>query len=257
MQTGAMQAVGHGDDGTAMNDGPGRVHFRLRLMMRAFGIFAALALFSGAISLGGKWLGQTIALAGHSNDTSLHEIVIGNDVLNIPANMIRFEASRRDGVAERVDLYLRWPQMDGYSDAARDAFNHADGDKSILFLTFEPRAMSRDMSGRYEPIYRKLIDAAGRAGPGGLSVHRFSENSGYVDEVLVVEVATKDEPFAMRCLTGTAARESLAPCERDIHVADGLSLTYRMPARLAGEWREVEARVRQAAASLVKMDAAD
>lgn len=256
MQTGAMQATGHGDDGAVTDDGAGRAPICPRFMMRAFMIFAALAVLSAVISLGGKWLGQTIALAGHSNDISLHEIVIGNDVLNIPANMIRFEASRRDGVAERVDIYLRWPQMDGYSDAARDTFNHADGDKSILFLAFEPRMMSRDMSGRYEPIYRKLIDTAGRPGPGGLSVHRFAENSGYVDEVLVVGDATGDEPFVMRCLTGTAARESLAPCERDIHVADGLSLTYRIPAQLAGEWREIEARVRQAAASLVKMDAA-
>ena len=257
MQIGAMQADGHGDDDLAMDDGAGRTQIRPRFMMRAVMIFGSLALLSGAISLGGKWLGQTIALAGHSSDTSLHEIVIGNDVLNIPANMIRFEASRRDGIAERVDLYLRWPQMDGYSDAARDAFNHADGDKSILFLAFEPRAMSRDMSGRYEPIYRKLIDATGRPGPGGLSVHRFSENSGYVDEVLVVEDAAKNEPFVMRCLSGLAARESLAPCERDIHITEGLSLTYRMPAGLAGEWREIEAKVRQVASNLVKMDAAN
>lgn len=256
MQTGAMQAAGHLDGGAVTDDCARPSTLRPRFMMRAFLVASALALLSGAISLGGQWAGGKIALAGHSNDTSLHEIVIGNDVLNVPANMIRLEASRRDGVAARLDLYLRWPQMDGYSDAASDAFNHVNGDKNILFLAFEPRVMSRDMSGRYQPIYRELIDPAGRPGPGGLNVHRFSENSGYVDEVLVVEDGTEGEPFVMRCLSGAAARESLAPCERDIHVASGLSLTYRMPAQLAGEWREIEARLRETAAGLIKTDAA-
>lgn len=256
MQTGAMQATSQRDGGAAINnEGPPAV-LRPRLMMRVLLTLTALMLLSGAISLGGRWAGRTIALAGHSDDTTLHEIVIGNDVLNVPANMIRFEASRRNGVAARLDLYMRWPQMDGYSHAARDAFNHTDGDKSILFVALEPRNMSRDMSGRYEPIYRKLIDTSGRPGPGGLRVHRFSKNSGYVDEVLVVEDTTSPEPFVMRCLAGAAARESLAPCERDIHVADGLSLIYRIPARLAGEWQQIEAKLREAAASLVKADAA-
>lgn len=248
MQTGAMQMVRRQED--AGNDArPAAAP--TRFVMRAFLAFAALALLSAAMSLGGEWVGRGIVMAGHSDDASLRRIVIGDDVLSVPANMIRFDASRRDGVAARLDLYLRWPQMDGYSDAARDAFNHADGDRSILFLSFEPRMMSRDMSGRFEPIYRELIDEPGRSGPGGLVVHRFAENSGYVDEVLVVADAGDGEPFAMRCLAGPAARESLAPCERDIHFGEGLSLTYRMPARLAGEWREVEEKIRRVAAGFL------
>lgn len=248
MQTAAMQAVrgrqqADGDASSAAR----RTRFAMRIVL----IFAALALLSAAISIGGKWAGRSIAMAGHSDDASLRRITIGDDVLTVPANMIRFEASRHDGAASRLDLYLRWPQMDGYSAGTSDAFNHVDGDRSILFLSFEPRMMSRDMSGRFEPIYRELIEERGRPGPGGLVVHRFSENSGYVDEVLVVADRTAGEPFTMRCLAGAAARESLAPCERDIHVGEGLSLTYRMPARLAGEWREVEARVRQAAAGFL------
>lgn len=250
MQTGAIRVATYpGDETVAGGDGMvGRTSF----MLRVFLVFAVLALLSAAISLGGTWAGRGITLAGHSDDVTRREIVIGKNVLAVPANMIRFEASRRDGPAGRLDLYLRWPQMDGYSHDARDAFNHADGDRSILFLSFEPRLMSRDMSGRFEPIYRELIDEHGRDGPGGLIVHRFTETSGYVDEVLAVGDGRSDEPFVMRCLAGTAARESLAPCERDIHIGEGLSLTYRMPARLAGDWREVEAKVRAVAADFLK-----
>ena len=95
-------------------------------MWRVFYAFAALALLSVAISVGGKWLGRSIAMAGHTDDTTIHEIVIGNNVISAPANAIRFERDRRDGVADRLDLYLHWPDMDGYSEAARDDFNHAE-----------------------------------------------------------------------------------------------------------------------------------
>ena len=230
----------------------GHAPVRASFALRVFAAFAALALLSGAISVAGKWAGRSIAMAGHTDDATPYEIVIGNDVLSVPANMIRFDGSRRDGIAARLDLYLRWPQMDGYSAEAKDDFNHAGDTRNILFLSFEERMMSRDMSGRYEPIYRALVEGPGRAAPGGLTVYPFSPRSGYVDEVLVVGKEAAEAPFVMRCLSGTAMRESLAPCERDIHVGQGLTLTWRMPAELAGSWREVETAIRGAAAGFLR-----
>ena len=131
-----------------------------------------------AISVGGKWLGRSIALAGHTDDATLREIVIGNNVISAPANMIRFDRQRRDGVADRLDLYLRWPQLDGYSDAARDDFNHAKGTRRIIFLSFEERMMSRDMSGRLEPIYASMLVRPGTAGPGGTMLYAFQREVG-------------------------------------------------------------------------------
>jgi hypothetical protein len=224
---------------------------RKGFVLRLFLAMAGLAVLSAGISVGGKWAGRSIAMAGHTDSRVLHEVVIGNDVLSVPANMIRFENSRRDGVAARLDLYLNWPQMDGYSNEARDDFNHVDGSKRLLFLAFEERMMSRDMSGRLEPIYRSLIEGDGRKGPAGLTIYPFKEKSGYLDEVLIVAEAPGEAPFVARCLSGEQARLSLAPCERDIHVGEGLTLTYRMPAELALSWREVEAAVRKAAAEFL------
>ncbi|TIT92636.1 MAG: hypothetical protein E5W55_17720, partial [Mesorhizobium sp.] len=39
-------------------------------MKRVFYAFAALALLSVAISVGGKWLGRSIAMAGYTDDTT-------------------------------------------------------------------------------------------------------------------------------------------------------------------------------------------
>lgn len=222
-----------------------------RVLVKVLVIVAALAALSLAISVGGKSIGRTIAMAGHTDDTTPRAIVIGGELLAIPANMIRFEDARRDGNATKIDLYLRWPTMDGYSQEARDEFNHVNDARSILFVRIEERMISRDMSGRLEPMYRSLI-GEGRTGPAGLSVHTFTEKSGYGDELLVVGDARSARPFVMRCLAGNLARESVAPCERDIQIGDNLSLTYRMPAEIAGAWREVEAAVRAAADRFLK-----
>lgn len=221
-------------------------------LMRVFYSFAVLALLSVAISVGGKWFGKSVLLAGHTEDTTSHEIVIGNDVIAAPANAIRFEGARRDGLAERLDLYLRWPDMRGYSAETRDDFNHVGGSRRILFLTFEQRTMSRDMSGRFEPIYRSLIEGKGTQAPGGLVLYDFKPTSGYLNEMLAVAETATGQPFVARCLVGPSAEESLAPCERDLHVGDDLSLTYRFPRELLQGWRALDAAVLARAGDFVR-----
>ncbi|MDX8440062.1 hypothetical protein [Mesorhizobium australafricanum] len=221
------------------------------LMKRVFCTFAALALLSVAISVGGKWLGRSIAMAGYSDDTTVRRIVMGNNLISVPANFIRFDQARRDGIASRLDLYLRYPEMDGYSAAARDDFNHATTRK-IVFLSFEPRMMSRDMSGRFAPIYSALIEKPGTPGPGGTTVYAFAEKSGYLNEVLAVAERPGKDPFVARCLSGPSAEESLAPCERDIQVGDDLSLTYRFPRELLANWPALDAAIAAKVATVLK-----
>jgi hypothetical protein len=225
-------------------------------MMKVFYGFAALALLSVAISLTGKWLGHSIAMAGYTDDPTPREIVIGNNVIVAPSNTIRFAQARRDGIASRLDLYLRYPRMDGYSNGARDDFNGVDGRRTILFLSFEPQAMSRDMSGRFAPIYSRLIEKSGTPGPGGTTLYRFTKQSGYLDETLAVAERPGKTPFVARCLSGAAAGQSLAPCERDVLVGDDLSLTYRFPDALLAGWQELDAAVLTEAERLLRTSAA-
>jgi hypothetical protein len=223
------------------------------LMTKVFCAFAALALLSLAISLGGRWFGHSIAMAGYSDDTTVRAVVIGNNVLAVPANTIRFAGARRDGPAARLDLYLRYPSMDGYSDAARDDFNGRGPRRNILFLGFEPQMMSRDMSGRFVPIYRALIEQPGTPGPHGITRYNFKEKSGYLNETLAVAYRPGQEPFVARCLSGQSAEETLAPCERDIVVGDGLSLTYRFPEELLGDWQALDQAIAAETERILKM----
>lgn len=220
---------------------------------KVFYLFAVLAMLSLAISVGGKWLGRSLALAGHTTDTTLHEIVIGTDIISTPANTIRFERQRRDGVADRLDVYLRWPLLDGYSDGARDDFNHADGRRNIVFLSFERRIMSRPMSGRFEPVYAPLLMRPGEAGPGGTTIYELDKKSGFLNEVLVVAPRPDAiDLFVARCLEEEDGETPLAPCERDIHLGKELSLTYRFPREMLGQWGELEAAIQAKAASMLE-----
>lgn len=222
------------------------------LMRKVFWGFAVLAALSAAISAAGRLFGSTIAMAGYTDDASLREIVIGNDVVSAPANTIRFERARRDGVAPRLDLYLRWPSLDGFSNEARDDFNNVSGRKTIVFVAFEQRMMSRDMSGRFAPIYDFLIEKPGRTGPAELTVYDFTEKSGYMNEQLMVAPRPGGDPYVARCLRPEASEEALAPCERDIQVGSDLSVTYRFSRELLPEWRNLDAEITRKVARMIK-----
>jgi hypothetical protein len=214
-------------------------------LQRIFYGIVALAIITVALGFAGRYFGHTISLGGHTEETALHEIVIGNNVLSLPANTIRFRAQRRDGVAQRVDLYLHWPDMQGYQAGFIKDFNGAGETKTLLFLTFEPRATSRDMSGRYGPIYSTLTDGPGIKGPSGLTIQNFRANTGFVSEQLAVSPETKGRDFFVaRCLDEETSKTNLASCQRDIFIGEDLQLTYRFPREFLANWQELDQRVR-------------
>ena len=216
----------------------------LKMESRLFGwlllAIIVLILLSIAVNIGGRLLGPLIARGGHSDNTQAYEIIIGNNVLSIPANMIRFSNQRRDGVTGRLDLYARWPGLTGYTERDRAIFNLLTPQRHLIFMSIEPRTMSRDMSGRYLPIYAGLIETNGKAAPGKLSVHRFLENSGYESEDLVLSDTSSGTPeFVARCLADSAA-ESFNSCERDIQFGRDLQVLYRFPRSMLGDWKSLD-----------------
>ena len=113
--------------------------------------------------------------------------------------------------------------------------------------------MSRDMSGRFAPIYSTMIVKPGVPGPAGTLVYGFTEQSAYTNEVLVVGERAGREPYVARCLSEPSAEESLAPCQRDIHIGDSLSLSYRFPKELLANWRDLDAAIQARSSQMLKI----
>jgi hypothetical protein len=223
----------------------------LKFARRLLYVFTALAAISLLIILAERFLGGRIALGGHTDSAAMHEIIIDNDVLLAPSNMIRLPEQRRSGVAARLDLYLSWPSLSGYSEAERDAFNGLSAEPQLIFLSFEERAMTRDMSGRFEPIYKFLIEGDGEKGPGGLVRYALPAKAGYVNEALYVGERAAETPFVARC-SEHEAENLVAACERDMHAGGNLSATLRFPMEMLGQWRELDAAVPPLIAGMIK-----
>jgi hypothetical protein len=215
--------------------------FLLRLTLAA----TLLVLLTVAISVGGRWLGQRMALGGHSESENLLAVTIGEDRLQIAENTIRFTEQRRAGPTERIDLYLTWPEMAGYSHERRDSFDDIEHPDLLLFLQISQSTMSKDMSGRLEPIYTQLFDGPSQAYGNGLTLHHLKNASGYGQEVLLTAERDGQPTFAVRCLLPSAGeRATSGDCQRDIHVGRDLTVLYRFSSSLLKDWDHIDAAVR-------------
>ncbi|WP_426230099.1 hypothetical protein [Pararhizobium sp. DWP3-4] len=200
-----------------------------------------LAALTATISLAGRWYGESLALAGHTTSTEPTDILIGQDHLRISSNFIRFEQQRVTGRADRVDLYLTWPGLQGYTDGTRALFNDVNKPQSLLFLDISQSTMSRDMSGRIEPIYQHLFSGKMLPGPAGLVRHEMKQNSGYGQEVFFTANRDGDTPYAVRCMMpATPALSSSADCQRDIHIGRDLVVLYRFSSQLLPQWHAID-----------------
>jgi hypothetical protein len=209
---------------------------------RSAAVIALLAILTLAISIGGRWIGDRISLAGHTTSTKTFDITIGEDSLRLAANTIRFPSERQDGVAERADLYLTWPKMLGYTDDNKADFNDISRSSSLIFLQITQSTMSRDMSGRLDPIYSHVIDGAPFAGPNGLTAHRLRSDAGYSGEVLLTAPRLGAPDYVIRCiLPATPAQATSGDCQRDVKIGKDLSVLYRFSSADLGDWDHIDA----------------
>ncbi|MFD1744309.1 hypothetical protein ACFSE1_02435 [Rhizobium helianthi] len=216
------------------------------LIYKGVAAFAALMAACLLLLFAGHWFGQRLSLAGHTASNELYRIRIGADTLSVPANVIRLREQRMDGKVERLYLYLTWPQMQGYTEAERARFDEPGEASALIFLDISEATMSRDMSGRLEPIYHRLMTGEEKAFGYGLTLHKMKTDSGYGEEVLLT-APRKDEPdYVVRCvLPHNPAEVTSADCQRDVHLGSGLSVLYRFSSKHISDWKHIDAAIRQ------------
>jgi hypothetical protein len=224
-----------------------------RLLFRLTAAIGVLAALTALMSIAGKNYGDELSLGGHTASTEIQHIIVGQDVIALPANVIRLESQRRHGPAATVSIYLSWPRMEGYSHANALAFSNPANAESLVFADFSQSVMSRDMSGRLEPIYKKLFTGEPRPGPSGLVIHDLSEKSGFGDEKLLTGKTQAGAIYAVRCiLPESRALATAADCQRDLHVGSDLTLLYRFSSNLLPQWEKIDSAMLEFAAGHIK-----
>lgn len=222
------------------------------LSRRAFWIFAILAILSLALFMFGNTYGDRIALAGHTTELEPLEVVIGNDVMSIPTNMIRLAEQRNEGLTEAINLYVHWPTKQGFTLEQADAFNNIDGaGRDIIFLTFKVRDRFLAMNERFEPVYKKAVTGPIRTIHNGLYVQALMPSLGYNDEILVwADARNSIHPdFIARCANATN-ETYIAPCETDVFVARSLEMKARFSQDMLVRWPTLKSELSAFAASL-------
>lgn len=231
-------------DETAMTGGESPI-LSTSLLYKSLAAMTALALLTGAISYIGRSYGERLSLAGHTDSTETFQITIGADTLAVPANMIRFREQRKSGASERLNLYLTWPQMQGYTQESRARFDNLDLTNSLIFIELSEATMSRDMSGRLEPIYSRLFDGDSEVASAGLARHRLRADSGYAGETVFTAARPGRSDYVVRCMLPETIdqQQSSGDCQRDIHLGAGLTVLYRFSSTLLPEWQPMDAAI--------------
>jgi len=201
-----------------------------------------MALAAAAIYGAASYYGSLIAMGGHSASDRTHQIVLGNDLINVPENLIRFKSQRRSGDVNRLDVYLHWPSMEGFSDSRVGAFTSTDPATPVIYAAIELRDMSSDMSGRVSSIYESFFSGPPVDAGNGLVRRTFSANSAYFSEDLYYEVGSP-YPYAARCIR-ESDKVAGSFCIRDIHIGRDLMVTYRFHASLLSDWMAMDHAIR-------------
>ncbi len=195
-----------------------------------------------SFTLGAQYFGRQAIKSINSDDLSIKQIIVGNDVVNIPANVFRLKNQREATTSKRLDLFYLWPDFEGYSLARHDRFygKEASSD-NLIFVTIENRKISLDMSARLEAVYSQLLEGAPQKTNFGLVFQRLKPEAGYSGEELFYD-KNSPSPYVVRCQREPSAQTS-ASCMRDINIGKGLSLTYRFSRDLLANWRSIEATI--------------
>lgn len=185
-------------------------------------------------------LRDEIAFEGKSSDPAPVALTVAGRALAVPGNMIRFPAQRHPGAAERLDLFMDWPALEGLTEANAAIFRDVAPAAPLIFVTVLPGPGETPIA-RLEMLYSRLFTGASWSGPDGLVGRSLDPDSAYAGEELYYEAATVT-PFIARCLaSGTETISATCLAEFDL---GGLTVNYRFDKTLLEEWRTLDARLK-------------
>jgi hypothetical protein len=208
--------------------GPSPITAPVLLFLAATFIAAAYV----AYVLWPRWPQAPVAL-----DAPSLPIVVAGVTFNIEPAAIRRPVQRRPGTEERIDLAYLWPSLVPPDPTLKGTLGAPVDPNERLFLTIQTGDGTLPLLERVQTIYPRYLVPEPAAGPPGLTLRGFRDDTPYGGEELVFESLTP-EHFLARCSRRGVINSGSCLLERRIGNAD---ITIRFPRDWLGDWPSIAA----------------
>lgn len=164
-------------------------------------------------------------------------IVVSGVLFNIEPAAIREAIERRPGTQQRVDLVYLWPSLQPPDASANPRVGAPAEPNKRLFVTIASGDTTLPIAARLHEIYPRYLVPEPSAGPDGLTLRGFRDDTPYRGEELVFEPQAP-ERFLARCSRKGVVNSGTCLLQRRIGDAD---ITFRFPRDWLKDWKSVAA----------------
>ena len=207
-------------------------HSPLAAPLLVLGSGMIVAAFYIAYVLWPRWPDAPVTL----NAPSL-PIVIAGVNFNIEPAAIRRAIQRHPGTQQGVDLAYLWPSLVPPDPEAKPSVGAPVDPNKRLFVTIASGESTLPIMARVKEIYPHYLGAEPTAGPPGLTLRSFRDDTPYQGEELVFEQADPAH-FLARCTIKGVVNSGNCLLERRIGNAD---ITFRFPRAWLTNWKSLAA----------------
>jgi hypothetical protein len=204
-------------------------------------LIGSLVLLAAVVIIGAAYVTYVLWPRGEEPPLSLDApslpIIVAGVSFNIEPAAIRMPLQRRPGTLERVDLAYLWPSLTPPDPALRPNMDAPVDPNERLFVTIAAGGATLPLAERAQTIYPRYLMPEPIAGPDGLNVRRFRDDTPYKGEELVMQT---DAPahFLARCSRKGVTNSGICLLDRRIGNAD---ITLRFPRDWLVHWKKVAA----------------
>ena len=192
---------------------------------------AAVALIYVIYLLWPRWPDAPVAI-----DAPVVPIVIGDVLFRIPPGAIRQKMQRRPGTQDHIGLMYAWPALTPAATLPKTGGdNSAPTTTERLFVDIAATTTAMVPEERLRTIYPRYTEPSPAAGPGGLTMLSFRNDTPYRGEDLLYDASAPDH-FIVRCTRDSKLVRGTCLYERFFGKAD---VTVRFAREWLGDWHGV------------------
>jgi len=160
-------------------------------------------------------------------------IVVAGVQFNIEPAAIRQAVQRKPGAQERIDLAYLWPSLKPPDPSLKSIDGKPVDPNERLFVSIQSVDGTLPLMERVQTIYPRYMVPQPQAGPEGLTLRGFRDDTPYKGEELVFE-SDAPEHFMARCSLKGVRSSGGCLLERRIGDAD---VVFRFPRDWLNDWK--------------------